>query len=72
MRIWPCSVAQEIVKEESAGRLDKAFGSRDLGDSGLTDLKTGATRDRSKGTVWKRSGMGEDRFWVVTSHPSPA
>lgn len=37
------------MKEESAGRLGKAFGSRNLGYSDLGGLKAGATRDRSKG-----------------------
>lgn len=38
------------MKKETAGGLDKAFGNRNLGCSCLRDLKTGANRDRNKGT----------------------
>lgn len=50
MRVWPYT-AQGLVKEEFAGRPDKAFGSRNLGYSGLGGLKAGATRDKQEHRV---------------------
>lgn len=58
MRVWPYT-AQGLVKEEFAGRPDKAFGSRNLGYSGLGGLKAGATRDKEEHRVWKRAGGRE-------------
>lgn len=59
MRVWPYTAARGIVKEEFAERPDKAFGSRNLGYSGLGDLKARATRDKQEHRVWKRAGVRE-------------
>lgn len=49
--------AQGRVKEEFAGRPGQAFGSRNLGYSGLGDWKAGATRTEQEPRVWKRPGV---------------
>lgn len=64
MRRWPCTAAQGIVKEEFAGRPDKAFGSRELGYSGLGEtrrLEPPGTEARAQG-VEEAWCEGEDRF----------
>lgn len=58
------------MKEESAGRPNKAFVSRNLGCSCLRDLKAGATRTEARAQDVEETWCeGEDRFSVVTFSP---
>lgn len=59
--------AQGRAKEEFAGRPGKAFGSRNLGYSGLGDWKAGATRTEARAQGVEEAWCeGEDRFGGVT------